>query len=73
MTCMMERILSKFAQDTNVGGVVDAAESTATIQREISRLEKWADRNIMKLNKGKYKVLGLKRNNSIHQYILGTS
>lgn len=73
MTCMMERILSKFAQDTNVGGVVDAAESTATIQREISRLEKWADRNIMKLNKGKYKVLRLKRNNSIHQYILGTS
>lgn len=48
-------------------------QSSATIQREISRLEKWADRNIMKLNKGKYKVLRLKRNNSIHQYILGTS
>lgn len=64
-------ILSKFPQDINLGGVADAAESSSTIQRDI-RLEKWTDRNLTKLNKRKYKVLWLKRNNSIHQNILGT-
>ncbi|KAK4811069.1 hypothetical protein QYF61_016355, partial [Mycteria americana] len=53
--------LSKFAHDTNLGG------------RDLDRLEKWADRNIMQFNKGKCQVLHLGRNNPRHQYMLGAT
>ena len=48
----------------------DTAEDHAAIQRDLDRLEKWVDRNIMKLNKEKCKVLHLRRNNLRHQYTL---
>jgi len=63
--------LGKFADDTNQGGVVDTPETYAAIQRDHDRLVKWADRNLMKFNKGKCKVLHLCRNNLKHQYTLG--
>ena len=56
-----------------LGGVADAPEGHAAIQRGLNRLEKWADRNVMKFNKGKCKVLHLGRNNPMHQYMLGTT
>ncbi|KFM08809.1 Urea transporter 2, partial [Aptenodytes forsteri] len=34
-------------------------------------LEKWADKNLMKINKEKCKVLHLGRNNCMHQHMLG--
>ncbi|KAK4806805.1 LOW QUALITY PROTEIN: hypothetical protein QYF61_005601, partial [Mycteria americana] len=68
-----ECTLSKFAGDTKVGGVADMAEDRAAIQRDLNRLEKWADRNLMKFNKGKGKVLPLGRNNPRHQYMLGAT
>jgi len=37
----------------------------------VDRLEKWADRNLMKFNK--CKVLQLGRNNPMHGYMLGTT
>jgi len=37
---------------------------------DLDRLEKWADRNMMKFNKGKCKVLHPRRNNPMHQYVL---
>lgn len=43
-----EFTLSYFANDTKLGGVADG---DATIQRDPDRLEKWADRNFMKLSK----------------------
>ena len=60
-----ECTLSKFADDTNLGGVADAPEGCAAVQRDLNRLEKWADRNLMKFNK--CKVLHLGRDNSRHQ------
>ncbi|KAK4831080.1 hypothetical protein QYF61_015278 [Mycteria americana] len=45
-------------------------EGHAAIQRDLNRLEKWADRNLVKFNKGKFKVLHLRRNNPMHQYNL---
>lgn len=59
--------LSRFAGDTELGGVDDLMEGCAAIQRDLDSLEKWATRNLMKFSKGKCKVLHLGRNNSMHQ------
>jgi len=62
--------VSKSSDHTILGGVADALEGRAAIQRDIHRQEKWADRNLMKFSKEKCKVLQLGRNNSRHQYML---
>ncbi|GAB0185962.1 mitochondrial enolase superfamily member 1 [Grus japonensis] len=62
--------LSKFADDNKGAGVADIPQSQAAMQRDLNKLEKWADRNLMKFNKGKCKVLHLRRNNPICLYIL---
>lgn len=42
-------------------------------QRDVDRLEKCADRNLIKFSKGKYKVLKLGSNNPVHQEKLWTN
>lgn len=49
-----ERIVSKFADDTDLGGVVDIAEGDAAIQRDHNRWEKCAERNLMKFHMDKH-------------------
>ncbi|CAM5099974.1 unnamed protein product [Natator depressus] len=58
--------LSKFADDTKLEGVIDR------IQRDLDKLEDWAKRNLMRLNKDKCRVLHLGRKSLMHRYRLGT-
>lgn len=47
-------------------------DGCVAICRGLTRLEKWANENLVKFNNGKCQVLHLRRNNHINQYVLET-
>ncbi|KAK4806439.1 hypothetical protein QYF61_013932 [Mycteria americana] len=61
-------IVSRFVDDTELGGVAGRAAGCIAAQKDVGRLEKWAERKLIKFNKGKDKVLPLGRHNAMDQY-----
>lgn len=62
---------SKFTHYTKPGGVTVTSEGCAATERDLGRLENWAEGNLIELNSGKHEVLHWNKSNSTHQYILG--
>ena len=66
----VECILSKFADDTKMWGVVNMHRGWDVIQVELDRLKQWAQENLRRFIKSKCKLLHLGRGNLHCQYKL---
>ena len=65
--------VSKFADDTKIGRVIESDQDAAILQEELSRLYDWAEKWQMEFNVGKCSVMSVGRSNPLHNYSLNNS
>ena len=61
-------MVSKFADDTKIGGIVDSEESYLRLQRDLDQLGQWADDCQMEFNLGKCEMMRFGRLNHGRTY-----
>ena len=64
-------IISKFADDTNLGRCMESDEDRVVLQQEIDNFVQWADTRQMEFNADKCKVLHLGGKNGKYKYHMG--
>ena len=68
--CSIATKISKFADDTKIGGKALTTVDCKVIQRDLDKLSTWSDKWLLKFNKDKCKVMHVGLNNKKHNYEL---